>query len=183
MKVTRRDFIAGAVAAAAMPATSGVTATPWPYDVSGGLADVIDRAVRLGVGQERMAQNKHQQFRAYYYNQVGVSEHWALLEQWGNMYREMHPVHLATLLQWLDNAARHKWLYERIAQEAYGDYYINPLNSRARRRLLSESDNAGRPTVFYFEHRQTGERVPLTGMWLYEFYGKYAGQLAKSQNA
>lgn len=180
MKATRRDFIAGVVVAAAMPATAEVTAPAWPYDVSGGLADVIDRALRYDAAAT--AHDSHRLFWALVHIRDDVSEHWALFERWGDEYVEMRPAKLGDLLRWLDNAARRNWLYEKIAQEAYGDYCAEPLDGEARRRLLSEADNAGRPTVFYFEHRQTGERVPLTGRWLYEFYGRYAGRLDKTQN-
>lgn len=180
MKATRRDFIAGVVAMAAMPATAGVAAPTWPYDASGGLAGAIDRAMRYNA--ELAVQNRHQQFHTFLRSRDDVSEHWALFERWGDEYVEMRPSKLGNILRWLDNAARHNRLYEKIAQEAYGDYRAEPLDGEARRRLLGEADDTGRPTVFYLEHRQTGERVPLTGRWLYEFYGRYSGQLAKSKN-
>lgn len=180
MSTTRRDFIAGVVAVAAMPATAGTTAPAWPYDVSGGLADAIDRAVQYHT--ELMKQNPRRPCRTLFHDHSDDSEHWALFERWGDWYIEMRPLKLGSILQWLDNAARCDRLYEKIAQEAYGDYRAEPLDGEARRRLLSEADNAGRPTVFYFQHRQTGERVPLTGRWLYEFYGRYADRLDKGQN-
>jgi hypothetical protein len=178
VKTTRRDFIAGVVAAAAMPATAGTTVPAWPYDVSGGLVDVIDGAMRYNA--ELLVQNQHQQFHTFLRNRDDVSERWALFEWWGSEYVEMRPASLGYLLQWLVDAARRNWLYEKIAQEAYGKYSAEPLDGEARRRLLSEADNAGRPTVFYFEHRQTGERVPLTGRWLYEFYSRAKAKTQRS---
>lgn len=181
-----------------MPAIAGITAPTWPYDASGGLVDAIDDAMRYNAKLvELMTQRTRRLYWDVIQSRSDVSERWALFEQWDTGYVEVRPAKLGNLLRWLDDAARRGWLYEKIAWEAYGDYWVEPagdearcrllswvepMDDEARRRLISEVDNAGRPTVFYFEHRQTGERVPLTGRWLHEFYRRYASWLDKRQN-